>query len=157
LNNAVAFTPPGGTIRVVEHCDDDEIRVDVIDTGKGIDPSDLDRIFDLFFRTSDAPNRTDSSMGVGLTLVKRIVELHGGEVVAESEGAGKGSVFSVRLAAIEPPSIEPTRSRGVPVSPRRGLSVVIVKDNKDTLQMLSYILELEGYRVIGASDGESGL
>ncbi|MDX2035501.1 MAG: chemotaxis protein CheB [Isosphaeraceae bacterium] len=157
LNNAVAFTPPGGKIRVVEHRDDDQIRVDVIDTGKGIEPSDLDRIFDLFFRTSDAPNRTDSSMGVGLTLVKRIVELHGGEVVAESEGAGKGAVFSVRLTAIEPPSIEPTRSRGVPVSPRRGLSVVIVEDNKDTLQMLSYILELEGYRVIGASDGESGL
>ena len=99
LNNAAKFTEPGGQIRLEAELDGGELQIRVRDDGIGIEPELLPHIFDLFFQSATSPDRAHGGLGIGLTLVRTLVEMHGGEVSAYSEGAGCGSEFTVRLPA----------------------------------------------------------
>jgi signal transduction histidine kinase len=156
LVNALKYTPGGGHIDVRVRSDGDAGILTVSDTGDGIPPALLERVFELFVRGDHGLNRTGGGLGIGLTLARRIAELHGGSVHAASEGPGRGSTFTVRLPGIaapvdrqQPPAPTPAE-RG----PRR---VLIVEDNADSRAMLHAMLELWGHEVHEAPDGESGL
>jgi signal transduction histidine kinase len=150
LSNAVKFTPPGGLLSVSAQRQEGSAIVTVRDSGAGIAPEMLDRVFDLFVQGDGSLGRSQGGLGIGLTLVRRLVELHGGTVSAESAGVGQGSRFEIRLplshgvvgaAAPEPPTV--TRSR----------HVLVVEDNRDAREMLRAILELQGHVVTDTGDG----
>ena len=154
LNNAAKFTPPGGHIRLTCERRGDEIVVRVIDTGVGIPAGMQARIFDMFTQAGSAADRSLGGLGIGLTLVKRLVEMHGGSVEARSEGANKGSEFVVRLpAAAEPAPARPPRSKlpaGGQLAPRR---ILVVDDNRDAADSLCMLLRAQGHEVSVAYDG----
>lgn len=160
LTNALKYTPPGGHVQVRVLPDGDDVVLEVRDNGVGIPPHLLTRAFDLFVQGERSLDRRAGGLGVGLTLVKRLVQLHGGSVAAESagesarDGEGGGSVFRVRLPRI--PTPPPADARGQP-SQLRGRTVLLVEDNDDALQALKAVLELDGHRVSVARDGEQGL
>jgi signal transduction histidine kinase len=104
LTNAGKYTPSGGTISVKVAAEGDQVLFSVADTGVGIDPSMLDRVFELFVQGERGTARRQSGLGVGLTLVRRLVELHGGSVKAMSDGLDRGSRFEVRFPRISPPA-----------------------------------------------------
>jgi PAS domain S-box-containing protein len=156
LDNALKYTPGGGRIVVGTGVSGGEAILCVRDTGKGIEPELLPRVFDLFVQERQALDRAHGGLGVGLAIVKRLVELHGGAVSAGSTGAGRGSEFTVRLKAVTPPAPAADRpaSQARPRSARR---VLIVEDNSDAREMLKTVLELGGHVVELAEDGPSGL
>ena len=108
LNNAAKYVPPGGRIELSVAREGGEAVVRVKDTGIGIAPEVLPHVFDLFVQSERALDRSQGGLGIGLTLVKRLVELHGGSITAHSDGPGRGSTFTVRLPAVieSPPSHE---------------------------------------------------
>jgi two-component system CheB/CheR fusion protein len=155
LTNASKYTPSNGVItmelvRVQGHCE-----LCVRDNGRGIDPDMLDEIFDLFFQSNNAIDRGDGGMGVGLTLVRGLVEMHHGTVTAHSSGLGQGSQFIVRL----PLASKPPRKSREPASntPGAGTRVLLIEDNPDSREMLETILRLDGFEVESAEDGQQGL
>ncbi|MCL4201713.1 MAG: PAS domain S-box protein [Pirellulaceae bacterium] len=155
LSNAVKYTPPGGKIRLVLEREGSQAVLRVRDNGRGIPAEMLTSIFDLFIQTDDPVHRDEGGMGVGLTLVQQLVELHGGTVQAFSDGPEQGSEFVVRLPLTdERPAA--SKSRGVTnaVGPRR---VLIVEDERDNREMLRQLLELDGHQVMTANDGPGGL
>ena len=97
LNNASKFTESGGRIRLTAECDGNEVVVSVIDTGVGIAPEMLPRVFEMFTQADRTIERAKGGLGIGLTLARRLTEMHGGSLTAASEGDGKGSIFAVRL------------------------------------------------------------
>ena len=156
VGNAVKYTPAGGAIRVRVYTDDGDAVLRVEDSGYGIAPELLPRVFDLFVQGERTLDRAQGGLGIGLTLVRRLVELHGGTVAAVSEGPGRGSVFIVRLPKIPRPQAAQTP---IPVghhsiSARR---VLIIEDNRDAREMFRIMLELSGHEVLEAEDGLSGL
>jgi signal transduction histidine kinase/CheY-like chemotaxis protein len=152
LTNALKYTPAGGYIEVRVGRDGEEAVLEVRDTGVGIHPALLPKVFDLFVQAERTLDRRAGGLGIGLTLVRRLVELHGGTVTATSSAAG--TVFMVRLPAVEAPIaiIEPTRT-----PPSRRRRVGIVEDNEDALDTLRTMLELDGHSVWCATDGINGL
>src|SRR5262245_9439132 len=104
LSNALKYTPPGGTIAITVAGDSDTARLVVADTGVGIAPEIIDRVFDLFVQGERSLDRSEGGLGIGLTLVRRLVELHGGRVTVQSDGPGRGSEFGVELPRIAPPT-----------------------------------------------------
>lgn len=152
LTNALKYTPPGGRVLVKVTAQGAEAVLEVRDNGVGIPPHLLERAFDLFVQGERTLDRRAGGLGVGLTLVKRLVQLHGGSVAAESDG--EGSVFRVRLPLVASPP--PADARGTP-GRLRGRSVLLVEDNDDALHALKSVLELDGHRVSTANDGEQGL
>jgi PAS domain S-box-containing protein len=152
VTNALKYTPPDGTIGLSVAEEGREVVLRVSDTGHGIAPELLPRIFDLFVQGEQAPERAQGGLGIGLTLVRRLVELHDGRVEAASAGAG--STFTIRLPRLPapPPSAEPPRRHRVP--PQRTL---LVEDNDDAREMLRTLLELDGHTVYEASNGIAGL
>jgi signal transduction histidine kinase len=156
LVNAVKYTPISGTITVSIRPDADEAVLSVSDTGIGIVPGMLPLIFDLFVQSDRALDRAQGGLGIGLTLVKRIVELHGGTVSAASGGAGQGSTFTVRLPRVAPPA-SPVPPVAAPGSPTGGRRVLIVEDNDDARDMLRSMLSLWGHDVEEARDAEGAL
>ena len=156
LENALKYTPEGGRIDVTVAADGDSARLSVRDTGDGIPPALLERVFDLFVRGDHTRRSQGGGLGIGLTLARRIAELHGGTVDAASEGPGRGSTFTVRLPGIAVPleQQQPAVAAHVERGPRR---VLIVEDNADSRAMLHAMLELWGHEVHEAADGESGL
>jgi len=152
LTNALKYTPAGGHIDVRVDSDGDEALLEVRDTGVGISPTLLPKIFDLFVQAERTLDRRAGGLGIGLTLVRRLVELHGGTVSAASSAAG--SVFTVRLPAIEAPAGAPVRNL---VSPSRRRRIGLIEDNEDALNSLHQLLELDGHSVWCATDGVSGL
>jgi signal transduction histidine kinase len=102
-SNAIKYSPIGGRISVLVSHDEASIIIRVTDQGAGLSPEDLGRLFGRFQRLSAKPTAGESSTGLGLSIVKRIIDMHGGEVTAESEGPGKGSTFSITLPAAEMP------------------------------------------------------
>jgi signal transduction histidine kinase/CheY-like chemotaxis protein len=157
LNNAAKYTPPGGRIAVVAAREGADAVVRVTDDGIGIPAETLPRIFDLFAQGPDSLARSEGGLGLGLTVVRRLVELHGGSVTARSEGPGKGSVFVVRLrpAAESPaPAHAEPRAAGSAAVPRH---VLVVEDLDDAREMLRLTLELDGHRVTVAADGAAAL
>lgn len=157
LTNAIKYTPPGGAIRVRVGEEGNEAVVRVEDTGVGIAPELLPRIFDLFTPDASGPDRSQRGLGVGLALVRRLVELHGGRVEASSEGPGCGSEFVVRFPRIGSPRPETDGGMTVrpPAGPRR--RVLIVEDSADARKMLRIALELAGHEVLAADDGYKAL
>ena len=106
LNNACKYTPTGGCVRVQAQTDPAGVEIRVIDNGIGIEPDKLSRVFDLFSQIDATLDRSQGGLGIGLALVKRLVELHGGSVAAASAGRGQGATFTVRLPA-QPPADQP--------------------------------------------------
>jgi two-component system CheB/CheR fusion protein len=155
LSNAAKYTPPGGHIEVAARADGGQAILTVTDDGVGIPPSMLSRVFDMFTQV-EAPERSSGGLGIGLTLVKRLVEMHGGTVAAHSDGLGRGSRFELRLP-LAPPRGEPLhreeRLQPMP-SPRR---ILVVDDNRDAADSLVMLLQGNGHEVQTAYDGEEAL
>ncbi|HET7199145.1 MAG TPA: ATP-binding protein [Burkholderiales bacterium] len=155
LANAVKYTPAGGAITVSVAREGPDAVLCVSDEGIGM-PADLvGRVFEPFVQGERSLDRSHGGLGIGLTLVRRLAELHGGSALAESEGAGRGSSFTVRLPAIEAPAQRPARP--VAGGAARRLRVLVVEDNADARDTLARLLELEGHRVRAAADGASAL
>ncbi|HEX6903217.1 MAG TPA: ATP-binding protein [Thermoanaerobaculia bacterium] len=157
LHNAAKFTGDGGAISLTAERPDDYIVVRVTDNGTGIPPDLLPHIFDLFKQGSRSLDRPQGGLGIGLTLSRQLVEMHGGSIEAHSSGTGQGSEFMIRLPVI-PRAAEPDARPEAPVpSPARPLRILVVDDNEDTAEMMSLLLELEGHDVQVAHSGPSAL
>jgi len=157
LSNATKYTVPGGSIEIRTWAEGRWAVLSVSDDGVGIAPELVPRIFDLFARGETGLDRSPGGLGVGLTLVKRLAELHGGTVEASSAGRGQGSTFTVRIPRIEPPA--PSRP-AYPVRERSAQSartVLIVEDNIDAREGVRAVLESCGHQVYEAADGPSGV
>jgi CheY-like chemotaxis protein len=156
MTNAVKYTPSGGLIVVTLKPDGAEAVLKVEDTGFGISPRLLPFIFDMYAQADRTLDRAQGGLGIGLTLARRLVELHGGTVTAASEGEGRGSTFTVRLKQV--PSVDQSSSDPEPrerrVRPRR---VLLIEDSADAREMLRMMLELAGHIVYDAADGVRGL
>jgi CheY-like chemotaxis protein len=153
LNNAARYTPPGGNVGLEVEPAGDRVRVRVCDDGEGIAPDMLGRVFDLFTQADKSLARAKGGLGIGLTLVKRLVELHGGAVAAASDGPGRGSAFTVTLPLREPARLPAAAGGNV----TGGIRVLLIEDNDDARTMLQELLRLWGYQVESACDGPAGL
>lgn len=155
LTNAAKYTPDGGEVWYALGAEGGEAVVRVRDTGVGMPADLLGRAFDLFVQADDTLDRADGGMGVGLTLVRAIVELHGGRVTAHSDGPGRGSEFVVRLplAAVAPAAPRP----GAAAEPGRPRRVLVVEDDPDIRESLRSILTLDGHTVEAAEDAPAAL
>ena len=158
LDNALKYTPAGGRIVVRTGVEGGEAILHVRDTGKGIDPDLLPRVFDFFVQEPQALDRARGGLGLGLGVVKHLVALHGGSVSAHSGGDGQGSEFTVRFKAAAPPAVV-TATAGAPggASTSPGRRVLIVEDNADARDMLRTLLELKRHVVAEAPDGPTAL
>jgi len=154
LDNAVKYTPAGGTIDVEVVRDADDAVLRVRDTGVGIEPEMLPRIFELFTQAQQPMDRSVGGLGIGLTLSRRLVEMHGGTISAASQGRGRGAEFTVRLPAAV--AVTPTPSPTVR-GPERSRTVLVIEDNEDARDSIRLLLESLGHRVIAAGNGLEGL
>ncbi|MBI2803805.1 MAG: PAS domain-containing protein [Planctomycetes bacterium] len=154
LMNAAKYTPAGGVVQFSLEPDDTQLIVRVKDTGVGIRPDMLEKIFDVFVQANETLDRSDGGIGVGLTLVRTIAEMHHGSVKAFSDGVGKGSEFVVRLPRSTESPVPPAPHSEFPKNPAR---VLIIEDNADSRRMLEAMLKLDGYTVDTAADGATGL
>ena len=145
----------GGEVEVALRAADGLAVLRVRDSGIGIAPEMLARVFDLFVQGERSVDRGSGGLGLGLTLVRRIAELHGGSVEAQSDGPGRGSEFTVRLPAMAPPTRRRAKSRADGDGAAR--RILVVEDNADAREMLRIVLELAGHEVHEATDGPSGL
>jgi PAS domain S-box-containing protein len=159
LNNSVKYTDPGGTIQLSVTRENGRAILKVQDNGIGIAPDMLPKIFDLFVQAERRVNRAQGGVGIGLTLVRRLVELHGGAIEAHSKGLGQGSEFIVHLPALEDPilSEEPVILDGKLPNALPRLRVLVVDDNQDAADSLAMLLELIGQDVRAAYDGPTSL
>jgi signal transduction histidine kinase/ActR/RegA family two-component response regulator len=156
LFNALKFTPPDGTVQVRVTAEGDFAVLEVSDNGVGIEPEMLERIFDLFVQGDTSLDRSKSGLGVGLTLVRKMVELHGGTVRAFSAGKGRGSSFTIRLPRIDAPA--PLLQADPPAQTKNpALRILVIEDNADSREMLGILLRAEGHEVSEAADGPSAL
>jgi signal transduction histidine kinase len=156
ITNAVKYTPSGGQIRVVLRADGNDAVFSVEDTGVGISPRLLPSIFDLYFQAERTVDCAEGGLGIGLALVRRLVELHGGTIEASSDGEGRGSRFTVRLKQI--PLTSKSSVISVPPEGRaRPRRVLLIEDSTDAREMLRMTLELAGHVVYDAADGVRGL
>ncbi|MHB8973359.1 MAG: hybrid sensor histidine kinase/response regulator [Pirellulaceae bacterium] len=156
LNNAMKYTPAGGKIWLSVRSEGQQIVIRIRDSGEGIPPDMLDSVFDLFVQAGRTLDRSDGGMGVGLTLVQKLVELHGGTVAAYSAGLGTGSEFVVRLPACTLAATAERLLDGEPALVCFG-RILVVEDNTDSREMLKSLLELDGYQVEAAEDGRKAL
>ncbi len=152
LMNAIKYTPPGGKIVLELESERGEAVLRVKDTGVGISPELLPRVFELFVQSDRGLERREGGLGVGLSIARSLVEAHGGRIEARSDGPGKGSELVVRLPLATSLTSGEHES---PASPRR--RILIVDDNQDAREALSRLLELAGHEVSQAGDGPSGL
>lgn len=147
LSNAARYTPPGGTIRVVGEREGDVVVLRVRDSGRGIEPALLPDVFESFVQGPRGPDRAGGGLGVGLSLVRALTELHGGTVAVQSDGAGWGSEFTIRLPAAKPMAKEvaPATPGGSHTLRERGARVLVVDDHSDVADGLARLLRLVGY------------
>jgi two-component system CheB/CheR fusion protein len=158
LSNAVKYTPRGGRVKLVAAPDGNGAAVvRVSDNGAGIPSPMLDSVFDLFVQARHTLDHADGGLGVGLTLVRALVEMHGGTVNAHSDGDGKGSEFAVRLPMTSAPTEAQTQDEATTSGIPAGMTVVVVEDNADSLEMLCSMLKLAGATCHSAGDGRSAL
>ncbi|MCU0758096.1 MAG: PAS domain S-box protein [Steroidobacteraceae bacterium] len=142
LNNAAKYTDPGGRIDVRADASGDQAVVAIRDSGIGIAADMLPRVFDLFAQNDRAPDRSQGGLGIGLSVVRRLVEMHGGTVAASSGGIGAGSTFEMRLPRVPAPTQHATPAAPEPPPPRR---LLIVDDNADAAESLAMLLTLDGH------------
>jgi len=154
LANAAKFTDKGGRIRLSASREGDEAVIRVRDNGIGIAPEHVDKLFELFVQVDTTIERSRDGLGIGLTLVKKLVDLHGGSIEVESAGPGQGSEFTVRLPALtpalEPQPTDPPTATSVKSIGRR---VLVADDNHDSAESLALLLEFDGHEVHTAHDG----
>lgn len=159
LQNAAKFTPPDGSVAIAVSTDSSRghALIRVTDTGVGLAPKMLQRLFEPFAQADDTLDRSKGGLGLGLALVKQLAELHGGSVEARSEGAGSGAEFVVRLPLAASPAAADAgeRDRPAAAAPRR--RVLVIEDNRDAADSLCALLELQGHEVALANDGPDGL
>ena len=159
LTNACKYTPPGGLVTLGARAEGDTVEVAVRDTGMGIPPDALESVFDMFSQVSQNIGRAQGGLGIGLALVRSLVQMHGGTIVAASPGMGQGSTFTLRLPLV-------ARQTGGPASidagvagpgPAAGLRILVADDNVDAATMLAAVLEARGHQVRLAHDGRAAL
>jgi signal transduction histidine kinase/ActR/RegA family two-component response regulator len=155
LANASKYTPDGGTLRLTAHADAGQVTVGIEDNGNGIAPEIIPYIFDLFTQGPRALARSEGGLGVGLNVVRNLVNMHAGTVTAESRGTGQGSCFKVHLPRSGQRSIDRAPSQVAVTGGRK--RVLVVEDNPDTCATLAACLREEGHEVVTALDGRSGL
>ncbi len=155
LANAARYTPRAGRIVVEAREDQGWVVIDIRDNGRGIEPAVLPTVFDLFAQGGRSLARSEGGLGIGLTIVKKLVELHGGSVSARSDGLGKGSTFTVRLPAAKENPVAASVSRGQSNQVDKGEKnrILIVDDNKDLATSLARLLGLLGHDVEVVFDG----
>ncbi|WUR16229.1 response regulator [[Empedobacter] haloabium] len=159
LNNAAKFTPPGGRITLAASVEDAQAVIRVSDNGIGIDPDQAGSIFDLFAQAGHSPDRVQDGLGIGLSLVRTLVNLHGGEVRVESPGLGQGATFEVHLPmlvrtpqdeAVDSPAVEPDKRAD-------SYRILVVDDNIDSAEIVSALLQFAGHDVHMAHDGAGAI
>ncbi|WP_198320733.1 hybrid sensor histidine kinase/response regulator [Azohydromonas aeria] len=159
LNNAAKYTPAGGCIELWAGVEAGQAVVRVSDDGIGIAPDMLPRVFDLFAQAEGARHRAQGGLGIGLSLVRRLAEMHGGSIEAQSAGAGRGSVFTLRLplsqADAEAPAPVPLAEVDMPG--RAARRVLVVDDNVDAADSLAMMLQLIGHEARAVHDGAAAL
>ena len=155
LSNASKYSPVGGRVRFELRRDRDEAIIRVSDEGRGIDRDILPKIFDLFVQGHRTIDRSEGGLGIGLTLLRSLVELHDGCVEADSDGPERGSVFTVRLP-LEGPKAQPAAAAVLEDWPKVR-TVVLVEDQPDARRMMQLLLESEGVTVAAAENGADGL
>ena len=157
LTNAARYTEAGGHIRLSARHDGEQIVFKVRDTGVGIPPERLPEMFELFVQGDRTMARSEGGLGIGLTIVKRIAEMHGGGVTASSDGPGKGSEFTVTLPAVAQPKPAAAAKAAAGRLQARSSRILIVDDNDDTARSLSRLLTLLGNEIHTAHDGPSAI
>ena len=158
VDNALKYTPGGGRVTISTGRAGETAVLRVRDTGQGIRTDLLARVFDLFVQEQQSLDRSRGGLGLGLALVKRLVELHGGSVAVWSAGPGQGSEFTVRLPAVAGPVAEASRpAAGAAPAAARSRRVLVVEDSPDARQSLRMLLEMAGHEVETSEDGPSGL
>jgi len=157
LNNAAKYTMPGGQIRVTAAVEGGEAVVRVRDNGIGVPPDVLERVFEPFVQSEGSLARSEGGLGIGLTLVRSLVEMHGGSVEAHSPGLGQGSEFVVRLPARVPAEKSAPMPEPEVAFSSRGLRVLVVEDNVDAAESLAALLRLWGHEVRMVHDGLAAL
>ena len=151
LANAAKYTPVGGQITLAMDVKDGSVRIAVSDNGNGIEPSLLPHVFDLFVQGKRTPDRAQGGLGLGLALVKNIVQMHGGQVAAHSAGPGAGSTFTVELPAVAELPRPAAPAPGFEAS-KRALRIMLVDDNVDAASTLSALLDAAGHAVQTIND-----
>jgi two-component sensor histidine kinase len=165
LSNAIKFTPAGGNVTVSRRRLNGDLEIDVHDTGEGIDPAMLPYVFDRFRQADSGTTRTHMGLGLGLAIVRHIVELHGGEVGVSSDGKGKGATFRLRLPVV------PAEERAVPLISRHvftsasrfssltltGIRALIVDDDRDARELVTEVLRSRGAYVRAVASAEECL
>jgi len=156
ISNAIKFTEPGGKVTVTTQNEGPQARLVVSDTGIGIDPEFLPHVFDRFKQADGSTSRRHGGLGLGLAIADALAKMHGGKILAESEGTGKGASFTlhVELAAAERVAPEKTPER---IHSLNGLDVLIVEDSEDTLTLLSAVFSREGANVTTATSAAEAL
>lgn len=160
LHNASKYSPEGTAIALASWFEEDDIVVSVRDQGIGIDEELLTRIFDLFAQGKRGLDRAQGGLGVGLTLARRLTEMHGGQIQAFSEGRDRGSEFKIRLPRVAPTPAPVAGQNGAAVASAPRLEaqrILIVDDNRDAAAGIAAVFELEGHQVRTAGDGEEAL
>lgn len=156
FDNAVKYTPAGGSIDVSVHAERGDAVLQVRDSGIGIGPALLPKIFDVFMQGAASLDRAKGGLGIGLAVVRAMVQQHGGSVAADSGGEGKGSTFTVRFPRAQGPwQVQATHEeKGAAPAPT---SVLVIDDNDDAREMLAQVLTMNGYRVQQAATGKLGV
>ena len=154
LTNAARYTPPGGRIEVIAARESDDVVLRVRDNGSGIDPILLPSMFEMFVQGGRGPDRSQGGLGLGLSLVRQLITLHGGTVSGHSDGVGRGSEFTVRLPAVAPTVtvVSAGRAAGPAVVAGRGKRVLVVDDNRDAADLMGLVLANAGHEVRVAHD-----
>jgi CheY-like chemotaxis protein len=159
LTNAAKYTPHGGHIQLTAEREGSEAVISVTDSGIGIPPESLESVFDMFSQVGRNMQHAQGGLGIGLSLVRQLVGLHGGTVGASSEGAGKGSTFIVRLPLdlASAPSASDTDGAQAAATPRKTFRILVADDNVDAATTLAALLEMHGHELRVAHDGLQGL
>jgi CheY-like chemotaxis protein len=157
LNNSNKYTPKGGVITVTVARRGNEAEISVADTGSGIPPDKLDSIFDMFMQIDRTVERSQGGLGIGLTLVKRLVQMHGGSIEAKSAGRGQGSEFIVRLPVMIESQGAPADATTASPEPAHAYRVLVVDDNQDAASSLALLLQIAGHQTFRAHDGPTAL
>jgi signal transduction histidine kinase/CheY-like chemotaxis protein len=158
LNNAAKYTGEGGKLRLSLSSNETDAIVQVQDNGVGIPPEMLDEVFNMFTQVNRTLDRSQGGLGIGLSLVRRLTELHGGKVTARSEGLGLGSTFTVRIPVMATaPSLPESHAPDCELPKRPGLRVLVVDDIADVADVLQMLLDLEGFETRVAYSGVAAL
>jgi two-component system CheB/CheR fusion protein len=158
LTNAGKYTHDGGRVTVSARRHDQDVVIEVIDTGVGLPPEMIGRVFDLFAQADRTLDRSEGGLGVGLTVARKLVEMHGGSISATSEGLGKGATFTVRLPLSDAPAGQGERiAPALEASNEEKWRILVVDDNRDTATSCAMLLSSLGHETATAHDGLAAL